>query len=70
MGTQISVWFSRVPFFTGAVLVLCCGLSLFSLFFRFSTFGAVCLEPYFVVMAGQSASRAHTLRLRALRVPT
>ena len=55
VATAISVWYSRIPFFTGAVLAGCCALSLFSLLFRFSTFGAICLEPFFVVFAGEGA---------------
>lgn len=62
IGTQISVWFSRLPFFTGAVLVACCSLSLASLFFGIRTFTAVCLEPYFVVFAGEGAQRPFALR--------
>ena len=68
VATQISVWYSRMPFFTGAVLAGCCALSLFSLLFRFSSFGAVCLEPYFVIFAGEGAQRhgpqrrAHSLQ--------
>ena len=62
VATQISVWYSRMPFFTGAVFAVCCALSLFSLLFRFSTFGAVCLEPYFVVFAGEGTLRHGALR--------
>ena len=67
IGTQLSVWFSRQPFFTGAVLVLCCALSLLSLFFRFGTYRAVCLEPFFVIFAGQGALRAPRLLRRHTR---
>lgn len=53
----MSVWFSRLPFVTGAVLVGCCALSLLSLVFGTRSFSAVCLEPYFVVFSGEGALR-------------
>lgn len=62
VATTISVWYSRIPFFTGVVLAGCCALSLFALLFRFSTFGAVCLEPFVVVFAGEGAQRRGALR--------
>lgn len=67
IGTQLSVWFSRQPFFTGVVLVLCCALSLLSLFFRFGAYRAVCLDPFFVVFAGQGALQAPRLLRRTPR---
>ena len=57
IGTQLSVWFSRVPFFTGAVLVVCVANSLLTLMFSFQRFTAVCLQPYDVIFAAQGARR-------------
>ena len=57
LGTQLSVWFSRVPFFTGAVLVVCVANSLLTLLFSFQRFTAVCLQPYDIIFAAQGARR-------------
>ena len=69
MSTQLSVWFSRIPFVTGAVLVACCGISLLSLLVRFGAYQNVCLQPFFVVYAGESARPPASVRLpRCARV--
>ncbi len=57
------MWFARIPWFSGTVLVACCAISLLSLVFRFGAYQSVCLQPFFVVYAGQSACRVPLARL-------